>query len=229
MLISLAWHRASSDTDDGDVMSQTMLEKLGAGDLVSRISYAEFLAGDYENPHVEWVDGRMVEMAPISDEHEDVGRFLGAALRSYVEERGLGVIRGDPFQMKTASDLPGRAPDLIFISTANLPRLKRTYLKGPADLVVEIISPESRGRDRGDKFFEYEKGGVPEYWLIDPERKQAEFYLLDSKRIYKLANLDAKGIFHSKALPGVWVDPDWFWRKPLPTLLSVQRKWKLIK
>ncbi len=43
------------------------------------------------------------------------------------------------------------------------------------DLVIEIISPQSRGRDRGDKFYEYEKDGVKEAWVIDYPRKQAEF------------------------------------------------------
>ncbi len=50
-----------------------------------------------------------------------------------------------------------------------------------------------------------------------------------AKRIYKPADLDAKGVFHSNMLPGVWIDPDWFSSKPLPTLLWVMRKWKLIK
>lgn len=47
--------------------------------------------------------------------------------------------------------------------------MKETYLDGPADLVVGIVSPDSVGRDRGEKFYEYAQGGVPEYWLIDPQ------------------------------------------------------------
>lgn len=168
-------------------------------------------------------------MTPISEGHQGVGAWLISILNSYVEEKNMGRILYDPFQMKTAPDLPGRAPDIVFVSNASLPRLKKNYLKGPADLVIEIISPESRGRDRGDKFYEYEEGGVPEYLLIDPERKQAEFYLLGPKRIFKLAELDAKGIFHSRSMPGVWIDPDWFWARKLPSVLSIQRKWKLTK
>ena len=54
--------------------------------------------------------------------------------------------------------------------------MQATYLDGPADVVVEIISPESRLRDRGEKFAEYEMGGVREYWLIDSERHEADWY-----------------------------------------------------
>jgi len=43
--------------------------------------------------------------------------------------------------------------------------LKHTYPDGPADLAIEIVSEESRLRDRGEKFAEYEVGGVKEYWI----------------------------------------------------------------
>ena len=90
----------------------------------------------------------------------------------------MGVVRFAPFQMKTGPNLPGREPDLLFIAQEHLDRLKGTYLEGPADLVVEIVSPDSGARDRGEKFYEYERGGVPEYWLLDYARRQAEFYQL---------------------------------------------------
>lgn len=196
---------------------------------LGKICYADFLQAEFENPHLEWVDGRIVPMAPVTDRHQDVGGWLIALLNVFAEEKKLGMIRYRPFQMKTGPKLAGRSPDILFVSNAKKKRLKRTFLKGPADLVVEIISPDSRGRDRGEKFYEYEKGGIPEYWLIDPEREQAEFYLLKPKRIYKLAPLDADGIFHSKALPGLWINPDWFWARPLPAMVSIMRKWGLIK
>jgi Uma2 family endonuclease len=53
------------------------------------------------------------------------------------------------------------------------------------------------GRDRGDKFVEYEAAGVREYWLIDPDRKQAEFYQLAETGRYQLAALDGEGRFYS--------------------------------
>jgi Uma2 family endonuclease len=178
-------------------MSQTTIEKHSSAKSSGLMTYEEFLAADFDNPHVEWVNGRVVEMAPVSDEHMDLGGLLEAVLRAFVEEKKLGVIRHDPFQMKLGGDLPGRAPDILFLATRHKSRLKKTHVKGAADMVVEIISPDGRGRDRGEKFYEYEEGGVPEYWLIDPERKQAEFYLRNKRGNYEPAPLDAKGIFHS--------------------------------
>ena len=194
----------------------------------TKITYEEFPNWDGENQHVEWVDGEIVEMSPISDRHEDLSGFLKPLLRLFVEAHQLGIIRGEPFQMKPALSLPGRAPDFFFIANAHLDRLRNTYLEGPADLVVEIISPESRVRDRGEKFFEYEQGGVSEYWLIDPVRRQAEFYQLGTDGIYRPAVLDAEGRYHSAVLPGLWLQVDWLWQTPLPPLLSILKAWELV-
>jgi Uma2 family endonuclease len=138
----------------------------------------------------------------------------------------LGELRRDPFNMKTGPKLPGRAPDILFVAKKNLKRLKKTYLQGPADLAIEIVSPGSRAIDRGDKYFEYEQGGVGEYWLLDPHRKRAEFYQRDKSGLYTAAPLDPDGVYHCKAISGLWVKPSWFWY-PFPTLAAVRREWKV--
>ena len=104
-------------------------------------------------------------------------------------------------------------------------RLKRHNLDGPADLVVEIISPESRARDRGEKFYEYEEGGVKEYWLIDEPRKRAEFYRLGADRQDQSMVVKPDSRFESVALTGFWMNVDWLWQQPLPTLPHVLEMW----
>ncbi|HZN68138.1 MAG TPA: Uma2 family endonuclease [Tepidisphaeraceae bacterium] len=193
-----------------------------------RMTYEEFLEWDFENPHVEWVDGEVVMMAPVSYEHQDVRGFLFALLKHFIEEHDLGRLLDDPFQMKTGPALPGRAPDVQFISNKNFGRLKKNHLKGPADLVIEIISPGSRGTDRGDKFYEYEKGGVKEYWLIDPERRRAEFYRLGRDKQFHLMPIDKDGVVRSEVLKGLWLKVDWLWQRPLPKLKKVLKEWGLV-
>jgi Uma2 family endonuclease len=190
------------------------------------MTYKEFLETDFEDPHVEWVDGRAVAMSPINEEHQRLSVWLVAVLATFVDERKLGVVLSEPYQMKLGGKLPGRAPDVLYVSHAHKKRRKKAHLDGPADLVVEIISPGSRGRDRGEKFYEYEAGRVPEYWVIDPPRKQAEFYMLNRRGMYEPAALDA-GVFHSQAIPGVWMRPEWFWATPFPTPFSIVRQWGL--
>lgn len=144
----------------------------------------------------------------------------------FAEACGLGWV-GSRFQIKLGADLPGREPDLFFVRHTNPAALNTYYLAGPADLIIEIASYESRARDRGEKFYEYEQAGVKEYWLIDPDREQAEFYRLDTRGIYEPVRLE-NGVFESEVLPGLKLEPAWFWQEPLPPLLSILKLWQLI-
>ena len=164
-------------------------------------------------------------MAPISNEHDDVAGFLYALLRAYVEFYGLGVVKQEPFQMKTGPKLPGRAPDVMFLAKRNLARLKNTHVAGPADLVIEVVSPGSRGVDRGAKYYEYAEGGVKEYWLVDHERKRAEFYGLVRGGSYQPLRID-DGTFRCTVIKGLWVKTDWLWKRP--PILNVLKDWKLV-
>jgi len=191
------------------------------------VTYEEFLQWEGD-PHVEWVNGEVTRMGPISDVHDDLHAFLISVLRSRAEVVGDGTIRHNPFQMKLASGGPGRAPDLQYVLTAHVGILKPTYTDGPADLVIEIVSAGTRGIDRGDKFFEYEAGRVPEYWLLDPARDRHEFYQLGPDGIYRLATIPADGVYRSSAIPGLWIRLDWLNRRPLPTIVTVLKEWGII-
>lgn len=190
-----------------------------------RVTYEEFLSLDGENQHVEWVNGEVVAMAPVSTEHQLIARFLVSILSAYVEVRELGETLFDPFQMKTGPDLPGRAPDLLFIAKENLGRLKTNYLEGPADLIVEVISPGRQDIDKTDKYAEYEQGGVHEYWLIDPIRKDAKFFQLSAGKNFQEVPGTA-GIYNGLMIPGLWIDVRWLWKRP--TIISVLKQWKLV-
>ena len=194
----------------------------------TKISCEEFLEWADEDQHVEWVEGEVVSLGPVTERHQNIACFLLILLRTYSEERVPGVVCTRPFQMKMAPDLPGRSPDLLSIGRACPSRLREMYLDGPADLAVEIISPESRARDRGDKFYEYEQGGVPEYWLIDPVREQAEFCQRGANGFYFPVAPDAQGRYYSAVMAGLWLQVDWLWQTPLPPLLDVLKAWGLV-
>ncbi|HEY0544017.1 MAG TPA: Uma2 family endonuclease [Pyrinomonadaceae bacterium] len=193
-----------------------------------KMTYEEFLAWAEDGSHVEWVDGEVITMSPASKKHQRIVRFLVSLFQFFVESKQLGEVFSAPFQMKLSTRPSGREPDVMFISNERLELLKNAYLDGAADLAVEVVSPESVARDRGDKFQEYEQGGVREYWLIDPMREQAEFYLLGDDGLYRHATIGTDGIFHSRALDGLYLKVEWLWREPLPPLLSVLKEWKLI-
>ncbi|HXG64532.1 MAG TPA: Uma2 family endonuclease, partial [Blastocatellia bacterium] len=66
-----------------------------------KMTYQEFLDWLDDNTHAEWVNGEVVLMSPVSDKHQDLAGFLLALTRFFVEAHGVGVVRYDPFQMKT--------------------------------------------------------------------------------------------------------------------------------
>jgi Uma2 family endonuclease len=86
---------------------------------------------------------------------------------------------------------------------------------------VEVVSAQSRLRERGEKLAEYEIGGVREYWVIDPERQQADFYALGADGRYERKRANADGVYRSTVIEGFWIKEQWFWQEPPPKVLSV--------
>jgi Uma2 family endonuclease len=191
-----------------------------------KVTYEQFLDWADEDTYAEWVDGEVERMSPASAEHQDLSGFLAAILRLYAEDTGAGRVLTAPFQVKLADVRRGREPDLLFVLTRNLPSLKRSFLDGPADLAVEIVSPESAVRDRETKYAEYEAGGVGEYWIIDADARRADFFVRDAEGRSGRASPGADGRYDSAVLPGFWVDVRWLWQTPLPPVRRVLRAWE---
>jgi Uma2 family endonuclease len=191
-------------------------------------TYEEFLEWNGTNDiWAEWENGEIIYMSNPSLIHQRIARFLTAVLQFYVEAKELGEILPAPFQLKFDFRKSGRQPDIMFVSHANADKIKKQYVEETADLVIEIISPESRTRDKADKFYEYEQAGVKEYWLIDYERKRAEFYTLGNDGFFNF-EIPENGVFKSKVLAGMNLKVDWLWQETLPTLLEVLKDWKLV-
>jgi Uma2 family endonuclease len=180
------------------------------------ISFEEFLDWCDEDTRAEWVNGRVVLMSPDSDPHDRLLGFISPVLHIYVEARNLGRVFGANFMMKMNTTRSGRVPDLFFVTRERLEkRLKHTHFEGAADLAVEFVSPESVERDEDEKFREYAKAGVREYWLINPMRRAAAFFELKSGRYKPLAIED--GVVRSKVVDGFYLRTEWLWQIP-PTL-----------
>jgi Uma2 family endonuclease len=195
----------------------------------SKVSFEEYIEWLDEDTRAEWVDGEIKLMAsPASIDHQTAGNFLNKILSVYVEEKGLGQVIIAPYVMKLAYISRGREPDVLFVQTGRLHLLTRNYLDGPADLVIEIVSPESEKRDRKVKFAEYQVAGIREYWLIDPDKQTAEFFQLDEDGMFQCAALDKDGLYQSKVVTGFRLRVDWLWQTPKPTTLDVMRELKVL-
>lgn len=192
------------------------------------ISYRKFLEWNGEEGWFEWVDGEVIKMSNPSLRHQDLSDFLTAILRFFVEAKNHGKVISAPFQIKFAFRPSGRQPDIMFVANENLHRLEKQYVDGKADLIVEIVSPESLARDTQEKFQEYEMAGVKEYWTIDPNTRTAIFYGFDENGKYKMLPVSAAGKFESRAIENLWINTDWLWQENLPNLMDVLKEWRLL-
>lgn len=191
-----------------------------------RISFEEFLAS-YDGVRAEWVDGTVEEMSPTSERHADISDFLITLLRVLVVRTRAGIVRSSqvPMRMGTVA----RVPDLLFLTADHAHRLTPSHVDGAVDLAVEIVSPESRDRDRGLKLREYEQAGVTEYWLVDPLREAVDLYRLDERRRYVAVSPEGDPPrLVSTVLPRFRLDPRWLWSSPMPDPVDVFIEWGLI-
>jgi Uma2 family endonuclease len=186
--------------------------------IPKHMTWDEYLAWDFEGIRAEWVDGEIVIVSPVRAQHQRLLQFLHRLLGAFVERRSLGEIFLAPMRMRLDEKPSGREPDFMFIAAGRADRVQETYVDGPADLVVEIVSPESEARDRSTKFLEYEAGGVTEYWLLDPLRHAAFFYLLGEDGRYHLEAVSPEGRYQSQVLEGLRLPVEWLWREPLPNV-----------
>ncbi len=184
----------------------------------AKMTYEEWLDWAGETAQAEWVDGEGISFVPPKTVQAVLTSFLTAVLTFYARMFDLGTVIATPYEMRLDPIPSAREPDLLFVARARRDRLTEERLVGPADLAIEIVSDDSVTRDHRDKFAEYKAVGVPEYWLLDPRggKKQATFLRLSEQGRYREVPIDGDGRYHSLALPGFWLRPEWLWQDPLP-------------
>jgi len=148
--------------------------------------------------------------------------YLHNFFETYFELRPIGQAILAGFVMRNpAFPKRRREPDLLIVLDTNPHKLYPTYMDGPADICVEIVSTESIDRDYGKKFEEYEAGGVQEYWIIDPIRKEQRFFRLNNEGHYATQTLDQNRYYRPAALPDLVIDTELFWGDKLPGPIQV--------
>lgn len=126
----------------------------------------------------ETICGRLVMTASPSLNHNIVSGNLYHMFRDYL--RGKPCM---PFHDNTKVFLEKNEryiPDMMVVCDRD--KLRRKGIYGAPDLVVEVLSPGTRRNDRGRKKDMYEKHGVREYWIVNPQEQTIEQYVLENGR-----------------------------------------------
>ena len=195
-------------------MSLSELVHIPSGEIVATDVPVEEYEEKYAPHFCEWVNGTVIKMSPVKDKHDKLTRYFAKLLEAYFEFRPIGQIRQAPFLMRLAGRR--REPDLQVILHTNPHELADSGMNGPADICIEIVSLDSIQRDHGEKFEEYEKGGVGECWIIDPLRSETRFYRRNADGIFIRQEPDANGNYRTPLLPGIVLHVPTLWEDDLP-------------
>lgn len=166
--------------------------------------------GDYlelnrqTNRLVELDDGRIELLDMPTRTHQRIVLYLYKALMLFVEPRQLGEALVAPYPVRLWEG-KFREPDIVFMLTANRARLRDDYAEG-ADLVIEVLS-EARRRDLDTKRVEYARAGIPEYWIVDSQKRTLTVLSLHEGVYRAHPDAHAGGMAHSILLKGLTVDP----------------------
>ena len=139
-----------------------------------KLTYEDLLLFPDDGRRHEIIDGEHFVTPSPHARHQRVSQHLNSLLHRHVEEHQLGRIYYAPVDV-VLSDVDVVEPDLLFISQARL-AIVQAAVRGAPDLVIEIASPSSRRQDEVLKRGLYERAGVPEYWLVDPEAETVKVF-----------------------------------------------------
>ena len=142
-----------------------------------RWTYADYCRIPADRNRHEIIDGRhFVNPAP-SPYHQLVSIRLGHQLMTLITDRGRGIVLDAPIDVHLG---PGTVvqPDLVVLRPRSRCIIGDRKLTGAPDLLIEILSPSNRNYDRRTKRNRYERAGVREFWLVDPEAHLVEQLLL---------------------------------------------------
>ena len=125
----------------------------------------------------ELIDGRVMEMSPVGDEHGFVEFNLGAELRSFVRRHKLGRVIGGEIGIYIKQNPDRiRGADVIVVSKDKLPRLTGRFLEIAPEVVIEIVSPHDRWADIRTKIADYFSIGVEQIWIVEPATRTILIY-----------------------------------------------------
>jgi Uma2 family endonuclease len=162
-----------------------------------KLTYDDYLNLPDDGRRHEIIDGEHYMTPSPQTRHQIVSRNLERILLNYAEENDCGQILDAPVDV-VLSDTTIVQPDILFVRKEREHIIKRNFIEGAPDLIIEIISPGSERLDRHTKMKHYAMFGVGEYWLIDYEARILEQYVLRGRI------LERKDVFSQDFCPSLF-------------------------
>lgn len=170
----------------------------------TKLTYEDYLLFPDDGRRHELIQGDHFMTPAPNTKHQRISLRLSSTLEAWVRRNHLGLVLTAPYDV-VLSDEDVVQPDLLFISTARLSIVTDTNVRGAPDLIVEILSEATRKKDEVTKRKLYERYGVQEYWLVDPELETIKILRLSGDHYVRAAELakEAQDVLTTPLLPGL--------------------------
>lgn len=151
-----------------------------------------------EGTLAEVIDNQLFMAPSPTPDHQEAAGNLFTDINVFVRTNKLGKVFFAPLDLYLDEHSNVVQPDILFIAKSNPLVIDNRGLRGVPDLIIEVLSPGNKKYDSIKKKKLYEKFGVKEYWLVDPETKIANgFHLKGSNYVGKK---ESRSQLHSSIL-----------------------------
>ncbi|MCE2995667.1 MAG: Uma2 family endonuclease [Cyclobacteriaceae bacterium] len=141
-----------------------------------------------EGTLAELIDNQIYMSPSPSFFHQDLLFEISLTIRKHLKSSKLGTLVVAPFDVWLDQSKNAVQPDIVVILEQNPAKIdKAGRFVGIPDLLIEILSPNNKEHDLHKKKDLYEKFGVQEYWIVDPETNIALGFALKDKRYIKIS------------------------------------------
>jgi Uma2 family endonuclease len=172
-------------------------------------TYSDLVALPDDHLRHELIDGEHFVTPSPAIPHQVILWNLTEALGPYLRANPNGTALTGPVDVKL-SPYTVLVPDVVYFTAERFAQVvNEKHATAAPDLVVEILSPGTRHRDKGRKRAVYDREGVREYWMVDPEarsvtvlrRPRSDAGLTD----VTVLTLAEGGILESPLFPGLQI------------------------
>ena len=175
-----------------------------------RYTFADCLTWG-EDERIEIIDGEAVMMAPPTTVHQLISGEIFRQLANYLEGKKCRAIPA-PFAVRLF-EKDGEAPEDIdtvvepdISIVCDTSKLDKHGCKGAPDMVVEILSPSTQRHDRLVKLGLYQRAGVLEYWIVDPDSSTVQVFLQRDGSLQLHEVYDRQGVAKVNVLDGCFIE-----------------------
>ena len=150
-----------------------------------------------EGTLAQLIENQLVMSPSPTDNHQRVLNRINFLILKYLEDNPIGEVRIAPYDVHL-DDKNVFQPDILFLRNDQLPKIQKVGFHGAPALVIELLSPGAARYDLHQKKAAYERSGVQEYWIVDPDTKEVEGYYLENAKYGEAVRL--KGTISSRLL-----------------------------